>query len=75
MTDKTTAPAGVVSSTEFGEDCDPRWSYYFKVTQCKANTAQDADCICWHTEGTGPFDMVRHDDADQFLEWKESPNN
>lgn len=57
------------------EGCDQHWSYYFKVMGCKAKTAQDGDCICWHTEGTGPFDMVRHDDADQFLEWRESPSS
>lgn len=57
---------------ETSEGCDPHWSYYFRVTECKAKTSRDGDCICWHTEGTGPFDMVRHDDADQFLEWRES---
>lgn len=66
----TPAPA----QQETSEGCDPHWSYYFRVTECKAKTSRDGDCICWHTEGTGPFDMVRHDDADQFLEWRESPS-
>lgn len=71
MLASTPAPA----QQETSEGCDPHWSYYFRVTECKAKTSRDGDCICWHTEGTGPFDMVRHDDADQFLEWRESPSS
>lgn len=29
--------------------------YYFQKNECKADSAKDADCICWWDEGTGPF--------------------
>lgn len=29
--------------------------YYFKNNSCKAESAHDPDCICWHDEGTGPM--------------------
>ena len=29
--------------------------YYFKDNSCKAESAHDPDCICWHDEGTGPM--------------------
>ena len=29
--------------------------YYYKNNDCKALHATDAECICWHDEGTGPF--------------------
>jgi hypothetical protein len=29
--------------------------YYYKINDCKALHATDAECICWHDEGTGPF--------------------
>lgn len=29
--------------------------YYFKNNSCKAESANDPDCICWHDEGTGPM--------------------
>jgi len=29
--------------------------YYYKVNECTAASAYDADCICWHNKGEGPF--------------------
>jgi len=29
--------------------------YYYRTNNCKALQATDAECICWHDEGTGPF--------------------
>lgn len=50
----------------------PDHQYYFRVSECKAKSATDPDCICWHDEGTGPFDNERHDRND-FLEWRTKP--
>lgn len=33
----------------------PVRQYYYRVDACKAHYAKDADCICWHDEGTGPL--------------------
>ena len=33
--------------------------YYYKMNDCKALHATDAECICWHDEGTGPFPGIR----------------
>lgn len=32
-----------------------RRQYYFQVTGCRAKSAHDPTCICWHDEGTGPM--------------------
>lgn len=29
--------------------------YYYQVNGCKAKLSTDANCICWHDEGTGPL--------------------
>ena len=49
--------------------------YYYKDNRCQAFTAQDADCICWHDEGTGPFPNERPDDPDTLKEWRFKPAN
>ena len=49
--------------------------YYYKDNACKANTAHDADCICWHDEGTGPFPNERPDDPGTLKEWRFKPAN
>ncbi len=37
-----------------------KYQYYYKNNDCKASEATDADCICWHDEGTGPFPDIRY---------------
>lgn len=49
--------------------------YYYKKDGCPAKTAHDADCICWHDEGTGPFPDERPDDPDTLKEWRFKPTN
>ena len=44
--------------------------YYYRVNKCKAKTAKDADCICWHDEGHGPFKDERHNDPETTKEWR-----
>jgi len=53
-------------------DSKPRFQYYYRVTECKAKTAEDSECICWHDEGSGPFDNARNDDVDKFLDWRQT---
>lgn len=54
----------------------PVYEYYFKVSDCKAKTATQDDCVCWHKEGEGPFDTSFHDEPNPFLEWRvRSPKN
>ena len=36
-------------------DLTEKRQYYFKNSNCKASSAHDPDCICWHDEGTGPM--------------------
>jgi hypothetical protein len=36
-----------------------KYQYYYKTNDCKALHATDAECICWHDEGTGPFPGLR----------------
>ena len=51
---------------------DQRWIYYYRVMGCKAISPYDKECICWHAEGSGPFDNTRHDDPHPFLVWRKS---
>ena len=46
------------------------FQYYYKQTGCKASTAEDSDCICWHNEGTGPYKDERHDSKTPFVSWR-----
>lgn len=36
--------------------------YYFKSNKCKAYSAYDQDCICWHDEGSGPYKDAKETD-------------
>lgn len=47
--------------------------YYYRASECKAKDAYDTDCICWHDEGTGPFEFERPDDPNTFVEWRFKP--
>jgi len=49
--------------------------YCYKDNACKANTANDADCICWYDEGIGPFPDERSDDPCPIKEWRFKPAN
>lgn len=33
--------------------------YYYQVNWCPANSPSDAECACWHDEGTGPLADTR----------------
>lgn len=37
-----------------------KWQYYYKQNHCKATSAQEPDCICWHFEGKGPYPEERY---------------
>ena len=45
--------------------------YYYRVNDCTAQSAQAADCICWHDEVTGPLADTRYGEP---KEWREKPN-
>lgn len=45
-----------------------RRQYFYKDNRCKAKSAKDSDCICWHDEGTEPFPS-----ADSTFQWREAP--
>ena len=50
--------------------------YFYKNDACKASCATDAECICWHDEGTGPFFDERFDQKHWRickLEWRVKP--
>lgn len=46
--------------------------YYFKDNKCQTQSAGDKDCICWHDEGTGPYEDPIFDRSK--LLWREKPN-
>lgn len=50
------------------------YQYYYRKPGCPAQDGFDADCICWHDEGGGPFENERHDDEIQTVAWREKPN-
>lgn len=43
--------------------------YYFKQNLCRALSARDADCICWHDEGTGVYAAT----PPPHLQWRDKP--
>jgi len=52
------------------------YQYFWKMDKCPAKTAKDANCICWHDEGTGSFaDRGVNDDKELWpkLEWRTKP--
>ena len=53
--------------------------YYYHNNECKADSAESKDCICWHDEGTGPFVNERHDHKNcrmynRNLQWRVKPD-
>jgi len=44
------------------------WQYYYRVDGCMAKESGDANCICWHDEGTGPFASEKR--GESILEWR-----
>lgn len=52
-----------------------QFQYYYKNSECKANTSKDTNCICWHDEGTGLYKDERHDDETPVVEWRIKPIN
>lgn len=51
------------------------FQYYYKQDGCKADSATDKDCICWHDEGTGPYEDERHDAEVPLVDWRIKPSN
>jgi hypothetical protein len=48
-----------------------KYQYYYKTNDCKALHATDAECICWHDEGTGPF--PGHRIGVHTCHWRDKP--
>lgn len=48
------------------------YQYYHKNEDCKADSSDNDDCICWRDEGTGPFPGVPH--GYTSLHWRKRPN-
>lgn len=46
------------------------YQYYYKDNTCKAHSARDSDCICWHDEGTGPMGDVNRINGEVYLSWR-----
>jgi hypothetical protein len=54
----------------------PVWQYFYRDTDCRAASANDPACTCWHDEGTGPVpDRSRLDRFSQGSRgsWREKP--
>ena len=51
------------------------YKYFWKMDKCPARSEKDANCICWHDEGTGSFaDRYINDDfLYPNLEWRTKP--
>jgi hypothetical protein len=47
-----------------------KFQYYYKQDHCKASSSKDANCICWHDEGTGHHKTEKHDDISSMLSWR-----
>ena len=50
------------------------FQYYYRQDGCVADKATNADCICWHDEGTGPY-KDEHDAEIPLVEWRIKPPN
>ena len=48
----------------------PEFQYYYRTSECRASDADDKMCICWHEEGTGPFENERHNSEVQIVCWR-----
>lgn len=51
------------------------FQYYYRQSECKAQDAKDANCVCWHNEGTGPYKGERHDADTSLVDWRIKPSN
>lgn len=48
--------------------------YYYRTSGCPAQSGYDSDCVCWHSEGDGPFENERHDDETKTVSWRTVPD-
>lgn len=56
--------------------------YYYRIDGCPADKDGDAECICWHNIGTGPYPDVTPDNAPMLglsgmplkLVWRDVPD-
>ncbi|WP_425401213.1 hypothetical protein [Algiphilus sp.] len=48
-----------------------RWEYYYRQSECTADIARSAACVCWFPEDTGPFPDEKHDDPSTTMEWRD----
>lgn len=55
-------------------NAEKRYEYYTKVDSCGADDSDDADCICWHIEGTGVYPDAKPTDVFGALGWREAPS-
>ena len=47
------------------------YQYYNSHVECESKTAFHKDCKCWHDEGTGPYENLKHDGVEgDFLAWR-----
>lgn len=46
--------------------------YYYKRNDCRASSASDANCICWHAAGSGP-EPVDSELRPYLYSWRERP--
>lgn len=44
--------------------------YFYKSSNCLAETPHDTNCICWHDEGAGPFPAERRADQNTLMKWR-----
>ncbi len=42
------------------------YQYYYRVDECKAKQASDANCICWHNQGDPPRKEDAPNDKSHF---------
>nr|WP_315237709.1 hypothetical protein [uncultured Albidiferax sp.] len=52
---ETSAPGGLLAR-----------QYFYKQNDCSAYSSKDAECICWHDEGTGPL----AESPDEIRSWR-----
>lgn len=51
----------------------PAYQYYHKNNNCRADSVDGPDCLCWHDEGTGQYPKARHDISVYTLQWRIKP--
>ncbi|QDJ57288.1 hypothetical protein [Bordetella hinzii] len=54
---------------------EPVSKYFHRVAGCPTHRASDAECICWHDKGTGPYPDARVGDIYNgvTLTWRTKP--